>query len=67
MLRFSIFVCALALALASCSAASAADPPSDAAWLFDPDAVVVIDLTLPQESIDALAIDPGEYQPGTFG
>jgi CotH kinase protein/RTX calcium-binding nonapeptide repeat (4 copies) len=42
----------------------AADDP--AAWLFDPAAVAEIDLTLPQESIDALNIDSGEYQDGTF-
>ena len=28
--------------------------------------MVEIDLTLPQESIDALKIDPAEYQDGTF-
>jgi hypothetical protein len=40
---------------------------SDAAgWLFDPYAVVEIDLQLPQESIDALAADPEEYTDGTF-
>ena len=31
-----------------------------------PHAVVEIDLGLPQESIDALAVTPGEYQDGTF-
>jgi hypothetical protein len=34
--------------------------------LFDPAAVVEIELTLPQESIDALNSDPDEYQDGTF-
>jgi CotH kinase protein/RTX calcium-binding nonapeptide repeat (4 copies) len=49
-------------------AAAAVEPPADdpAAWLFSPAAVVEIDLTLPQESIDALNTDPGEYQDGTF-
>jgi CotH kinase protein/RTX calcium-binding nonapeptide repeat (4 copies) len=56
------------LSPASAPAAVAGEPPADdpAAWLFDPAAVVEIDLTLPQESIDALNIDPGEYQDGTF-
>jgi Ca2+-binding RTX toxin-like protein len=49
-------------------AAVAGEPPADdpAAWLFSPAAVVEIDFTLPQESIDALNTDPGEYQDGTF-
>jgi CotH kinase protein/RTX calcium-binding nonapeptide repeat (4 copies) len=34
--------------------------------LFSPAAVVEIDLTLPQESIDALNADPDEYVDGTF-
>lgn len=34
--------------------------------MYTRDAVVAIDLTLPQSSIDALAIDHEEYQPGTF-
>lgn len=34
--------------------------------MYTRDAVVVIDLTLPQSSIDALAVDHEEYQPGTF-
>ncbi len=41
--------------------------PDEAAWLFDPDAVVEIDLGgLSQEEIEALEADPDEYQPGTF-
>jgi len=41
--------------------------PSDlAAWMYDPHAVVEIDLGLPQESIDALAVTPDEYVDGTF-
>jgi CotH kinase protein/RTX calcium-binding nonapeptide repeat (4 copies) len=56
------------LSPASASAAVTGEPPADdpAAWLFSPDAVVEIDLALPQESIDALNSDPGEYQDGTF-
>jgi hypothetical protein len=56
------------LSPASAPAAVVGEPPADdpAAWLFDPAAVVEIDLTLPQESIDALNSDPGEYQDGTF-
>ena len=65
------FVSVLFLGLfspASVSAAVAGEPPADdpAAWLFSPAAVAEIDLTLPQESIDALNNDPGEYQDGTF-
>jgi hypothetical protein len=37
-----------------------------AAWMFEPDVVVEIDLELPQESIDALAVEPKEYADGTF-
>jgi len=48
-------------------AAQAAESGSDpAAWLFDPTAVVEIDLDLPQATIDALELEPDEYQPGTF-
>jgi hypothetical protein len=42
-------------------------PPPDPSWLFDPSAVHVIDLTLPQSTIDALNADPeGEYHDATF-
>jgi hypothetical protein len=37
-----------------------------AGWMFDPSMVVEIGLTLPQSSIDALAIDPDTYQDATF-
>jgi hypothetical protein len=65
------FVSVLFLGLLSptlAPAAIAGEPPADdpAAWLFSPAAVVEIDLTLPQESSDALNIDPTEYQDGTF-
>jgi hypothetical protein len=58
----------LTLPASAVAAAVAGEPPADdpAAWLFSPAAVVEIDLTLPQESIDALNDDPGEYQDGTF-
>ena len=48
------------------SSAAGGGPSDAAAWLFDPHAVVEIDLELPQASIDALALDPEEYQDGTF-
>ena len=56
------------LSPASSPAAVSGEPPADdpAAWLFNPAAVVEIHLTLPQESIDALNIDPTEEQDGTF-
>jgi CotH kinase protein/RTX calcium-binding nonapeptide repeat (4 copies) len=65
------FLSALFLGLVSPAWAPAAvtgEPPADdpAAWLFSPAAVVEIDLTLPQQSIDALSSDPTEYQDGTF-
>lgn len=42
-------------------------PPPDAAWVFDPSAVPVIDLTLPAETVTALNADPSsEYHPATF-
>jgi CotH kinase protein len=67
MTRLWTLICAWALAAAVCPVgASAADPPSDPAWLFDPNSVVEIDLTLPPASRDALDADPNEYQPGTF-
>jgi CotH protein len=48
-------------------AAMGAEPaPDEAAWLFDPNAVVEIDLGLSAEEIEALEADPDEYQPGTF-
>ena len=46
---------------------STASPPVDAAgWLFDPSSVVEIDLSIPPDSRAALALDPDEYQDGTF-
>lgn len=44
--------------------ATAAD---EVAWMFDPDAVVEIDLGgLSEEELDALEAEPDEYQKGTF-
>jgi hypothetical protein len=47
-------------------AAPSARATDEAAWLFNPDAVVEIDLGLSPEEIEALEDDPDEYQPGTF-
>lgn len=43
-------------------------PPSndDAAWLYKPSTVAMVDLQLPQSSIDALWADARTYVPGTF-
>jgi CotH kinase protein len=58
---FSIFL------LAESRPASAEPPPGPAGWLYDPEAVVEIDLELPQESIEVLEVEPEEaYQPATF-
>jgi CotH kinase protein len=58
---FSLFL------LAESRPASAEPPPGAAGWLFDPGAVVEVDLELPQESIDVLEVEPEEaYQPATF-
>jgi hypothetical protein len=56
------------LALGVASPAGAAEPPpGPAGWLFDPGAVVEIDLALPQASIENLEAEPEEaYQPATF-
>ncbi len=45
---------------------AAGAPPPDTDWLFDPTVVYEIDLSLPQASRDALAIDPDTYVAGTF-
>lgn len=51
-------------ALALLPAAAAAD---EAEALYDPSTVWVVDLQLPQTSVEALEADPeGAYQPGTF-
>ncbi len=64
------FLASLALgavvALAAPAVAGAEPEPGPAGWLFDPGKVVRIDLGLPDASAEALALDPGEYRPGTF-
>ena len=48
------------------SSAGGGSPP-DPSWLFDPGAVQVVDLSLPQATIDALNSDPeSEYHDATF-
>ena len=48
------------------SSAGGGEPP-DPSWLFDPSAVQVVDLTLPQSTIDAINAAPeAEYYPATF-
>jgi spore coat protein CotH len=59
---FATVFCLGAMALGTASA-NAAD---EAAWLYDPDQVVEIDLGLSQAEIQALEDVPDEYQPGTF-
>ena len=47
--------------------AAGGGPPPDPSWLFDPGAVQVIDLTLPQSTIDAINANPTtEYYDATF-
>jgi hypothetical protein len=46
--------------------ATAEPPPDEATPMYSRNTVVVIDLTLPQASIEALEGDSEEYQPGTF-
>jgi hypothetical protein len=49
------------------SAAAVAEPdPGLAGPVYEPGAMVAIDLTLPEASIEALGEEPTEYQPGTF-
>lgn len=46
---------------------SGGGPPPDAAWVFDPGAVQVIDLTLPQTTIDAIDANPtADYYDASF-
>jgi hypothetical protein len=54
--------CASALVLANVAPAAA----DEAAWLFDPGAVVEIDFEMSEASIDALEAEPDEYQPANF-
>jgi hypothetical protein len=47
--------------------AAGGGPPPDPSWLFDPGAVQVIDLTMPQSTIDAINANPtAEYYDATF-
>jgi hypothetical protein len=48
------------------SSAGGGPPPDLAGWLFDPEKVVRIDLSLPQSSIDALNADRTVYRDATF-
>jgi CotH kinase protein len=54
------------LLLAVPQTAAAEPPPGAAGWLFEPEAVVRVDLDLPATSIEALEGEPDEYQPGSF-
>ncbi len=57
-------VCVLLLSAIASPVAAAAD---EVAWMFDPDAVVEIELGgLSEEELDALEAEPDEYQKGTF-
>lgn len=63
----SLLVCGLFFLLAAVPAAAAEPSGGEAGPMYQPGAVDVIDLTLPQASIDALEADPtGEYREGTF-
>jgi CotH kinase protein len=56
----------LCLACLGAGASAAPVAADEAAALYDPTTVSVVELTLPQSSIDALEAEPDEYQPGTF-
>src|SRR5215211_2796628 len=58
-------LCAL-LTLCAPTAATAEPAPGPAGWLYETSTVADVDLTLPQPSIDGLAVEPDEYQPGTI-
>lgn len=63
--------CQLVIAAAACLGLLASLPAvasaDEAEALYDPGTVWVVDLQLPQTSVEALEADPeGEYQPGTF-
>ena len=60
----TVTIALLALAFSASHAPPAAADP--AAALYDPAAVSLADIALPQSSIDALDADPSEYQPGTL-
>ncbi len=62
--RASIALCLGCAATAA--TAMAQTPPDPAASMYEPEAVVAIELTLPAASIEALEAKPDEYQPGAF-
>jgi CotH kinase protein len=64
----AVMVLAVAASLALAGTAAAVAPEGDPpASMYSPSAIVVIDLTLPQSSIEALEAKPeDEYVPGTF-
>jgi CotH kinase protein len=66
-LRRTIGVLAFAALLAFAGLPAAAQGADEVAWMFDPDAVVEINLgDLSSEELDALEAEPDEYQKGTF-
>lgn len=54
------------LALAAPATAIAEPPADEATPMYARGALVVVDLTLPPASVEALGEEPEEYQPGTF-
>jgi hypothetical protein len=64
MTRLGLSALAVLALTGFCAGAARAD---EAAPIYDPGSISVIDLELPQASIEGLEDDPeGEYQPGTF-
>lgn len=63
--RAMLVACVVVL-LAPGATRAAAPPPDEATWLYQPDQVAKIDLTLPAPSRKALAEDSDEYVRGTF-
>ncbi len=65
--RLRRVVLALAVLLAIAAWPAVARGADEVAWMFDPDAVVEINLgDLSPEELDALEAEPDEYQKGTF-
>src|SRR5829696_3123368 len=60
-----VALCVLTLLMVA-SASRAEPPPGATGWLYDTTTVADIDLGLPQSSIDGLAAEPSEYQPGSI-